>query len=77
MGGAPLIGFPLPARSTCVLSVAMIVAQATAFITLMGWTLGIIEAIVLIVIVGISLDYSVHNHRLMCQFRQSIAMMLL
>merc|ERR1719329_30232 len=41
-------------------SVFVVVAIAVAFICLMGWTLGIIEAIVLIVIVGISVDYSVH-----------------
>merc|ERR1719329_995049 len=41
-------------------SVFVVVSIAVAFICLMGWTLGIIEAIVLIVIVGISVDYSVH-----------------
>jgi len=41
-------------------SVLMTVCMSVAFICLMGWTLGIIEAIVLIVIVGISVDYAVH-----------------
>jgi predicted RND superfamily exporter protein len=41
-------------------SVVMVVAIGVGFICLMGWKLGIIEAIVLIVIVGISVDYSVH-----------------
>lgn len=41
-------------------SVFVVVSLAVALICLMGWTLGIIEAIVLIVIVGISVDYSVH-----------------
>jgi predicted RND superfamily exporter protein len=41
-------------------AVTIIVTVAVGFICVMGWTLGIIEAIVLIVIVGISVDYSVH-----------------
>jgi len=41
-------------------SVIIVVAIAVGFICIMGWKLGIIEAIVLIVIVGISVDYSIH-----------------
>jgi len=41
-------------------TVVIIVVMAVAFICAMGWTLGVVEAIVLIVIVGISVDYSIH-----------------
>lgn len=42
------------------LSVILIVLVSVGFITCLGWTLGIIESIACIVIIGVSVDYSVH-----------------
>merc|ERR1712050_283188 len=46
--------------SIAVSSVIVIVTNSIGLICILGWKLGIIEAIVLIVIVGVSVDYSVH-----------------
>merc|ERR1740138_1292021 len=40
--------------------VTCIVAMAGGSMVLMGWSLGIIESIAVIIVIGISVDYSVH-----------------
>jgi predicted RND superfamily exporter protein len=48
------------AGSLALVSVVSIVTMGAAWMVILGWSLGIIECIALIVVVGISVDYSVH-----------------
>ncbi|CAB9512861.1 dispatched homolog 3 [Seminavis robusta] len=54
VGGNPIMAF------FSVFTICLIVVDVFAFTVLMGWSLGILEAVNYVVVIGLSIDYCVH-----------------
>ncbi|CAI5439550.1 unnamed protein product [Caenorhabditis angaria] len=43
-----------------VVTIACIITTSSAIVTLLGWVLGVLEAVILVLVVGLSFDYTLH-----------------
>ncbi|KAK6022502.1 hypothetical protein OSTOST_11799 [Ostertagia ostertagi] len=56
MDGGLLNGHSFPLVITC----ACIIACSVGCVTLLGWEIGVLEAVILVLVVGLSFDYTLH-----------------
>jgi len=45
---------------TAVITIACIIATASGIVVLLGWVIGVLEAVILVLVVGLSFDYTLH-----------------
>lgn len=42
------------------MTIACVIFTSSAIVTLLGWVLGVLEAVILVLVVGLSFDYTLH-----------------
>lgn len=51
---------PLIQALAAVITIACIIATASGIVVLLGWVIGVLEAVILVLVVGLSFDYTLH-----------------